>query len=442
MPTTSEAEAGPGAQPVAIGPTDISEGRRTWAILVLAAIALLAAVDRNVLSVLLVPIKHSLHASDAAMGALTGAAYALVYSTLAIPMARFADRTNRRNLIAFAVALWSGMTALSGLASTFVQLLIARVGVAVGESTQMPASFSMIGDMFPPTRRGGAIGVMTVGSVLGFSIGAFIAGVLNDRFGWHIAMMAVGLPGLLVALIVWLTIREPVRGGQDGGLHDLDASTLLGALRRLTQIRCLPWLLTGLIFLNICFSGNLVWLPAFLMRVHHLTTTTMSAVFGLTVIVATVSNALAGFASDWIAKRGPRWRMYYAFGMALIASPFYAAAFLVSGTVLSTALVMVFSLVAGGLTTVTSASMISIAPANMRASMAALSGVTVSVFGGLGAFVIGLLNDVLYKQFGDYALRYTMLMLPASLLISALIFLIASRGIDQDVADVAGRARL
>jgi predicted MFS family arabinose efflux permease len=419
-------------------PEVYGEGARIWVMLVLAAIALLAAVDRNVLSVLLVPIKTSLHASDAAMGALTGASYALVYSTLAIPMARLADRSNRRNLLTLAVALWSAMTAFSGLATNYLQFLIARIGVAAGEAVQVPASYSMIGDYFAPTRRGGAIGVVTVGSVLGFSIGAFAAGLLNDRFGWHIAMMAVGLPGLVIALVVWLTVKEPRRGAQDGPQQAPAQASLLEDAKRLLQIRCLPWLLLAMIFLNICFSGNLVWLPAFLMRVHHLTTTSMSAIFGLTVVVATIANAVAGFSSDLIAKRGPRWRMYYCCAMAAIATPFYAAAFLVGPTATSAALVMTFSLISGGLTTVTAAALISIAPPNLRASMAALSGIASAVFGGFGAFIIGQLNDVFLPRFGEETMRYTMLVLPASLLLSAAIFLLASRSMDSDVAKVSG----
>jgi predicted MFS family arabinose efflux permease len=411
-----------------------------WVTVVLSMVWLLAAVDRNILALLLVPIKKSLGASDAAMGALTGVAFAAVYATTALPMARVADRSNRRNFMVLALAFWSAMTALSGLTTNFAQMLLARVGVAAGESANVPATMSFLGDLYPANKRGGAIGILTIGSALGFSLGAVLAGVLNDKFGWHVAMMVVGAPGLLLAVVLWLTVPEPPRGGHDApAAQDPKGLTLGQSLKRLAQIRTAVPLLLGLVFLNLAFMAWLNWLPAFLMRAHHLSTTKMSAIFGLAVgLGGVLSNIAAGFISDRLARRGARWRMYYCCIMVVVAIPLQLAALLVPQITPAVICMCGFSLAAGGLTTVTSAATLSISPANLRAFMAALFGFGVSVLGaGLGPWAIGALNDALKSALGDQAIRYTLLMAPASLAVAGLMFFWASRTIEADAPETA-----
>jgi len=416
----------------------LSAGYSVWVTIVLSLVWLLAAVDRNILSLLLVPIKNSLGASDAAMGALTGAAFALVYATTALPMARIADRSNRRNFMVLALAFWSAMTAVCGLASSYLQLLLARVGVAAGESANTPATMSFIGDLYPANKRGGAIGILTIGSALGFSLGAILAGVLNDRFGWHVAMMAVGAPGLIVALLMWLTVPEPRRGAHDGpAAHSPDAASVWRSLKRIAAIRTATPMLLGLIFLNVSFMAWLNWLPTFLMRVHHLTTTQMSGVFGLVVGVGGVlSNVFAGFISDRLARRGARWRMYYCAVMVLVSIPLIIGALLSPAIGPAIACMCLYSLGAGGLSTVTSAAMLSISPANMRAFMAAIFGLAVSILGaGAGPWIIGVMNDALKGALGDQAIRYSLLVAPASLALAGLMFFWASRTIERDAIE-------
>jgi predicted MFS family arabinose efflux permease len=411
-----------------------------WVTVVLSLVWLLAAVDRNVLALLLVPIKKSLGASDAAMGALTGAAFAIVYATTALPMARIADRSNRRNFMVLALAFWSAMTAVSGLATSYIQLLVARVGVAAGESANTPATMSFLGDLYPANKRGGAIGVLTIGSALGFSLGAMVAGALNDRFGWHVAMMAVGAPGLILALVMWLTVPEPQRGAhEEAPVRDLEDLPFAESLKRIAQIRTAAPMLLGLVFLNVSFMAWLNWLPAFLMRVHHLTTTQMSAVFGLAIgLGGVLSNVAAGFISDRLARRGARWRMYYCCTMVVVAIPLQLIALLTPQITSAVVCMCLYSLAAGGLSTVTSAATLSISPPNMRAFMAALFGLAVTVLGaGVGPWMVGALNDALKGALGDQAIRYTLLMAPASLALAGLMFFWASRTIEADAPETS-----
>jgi predicted MFS family arabinose efflux permease len=421
--------------PVATDVARVSPGLAYWATVVLALVGLLSAVDRNILALLLVPIKKDLGVSDSAMGALTGGAFAVVYATAALPMARLADRGSRRNIIAAAVVFWSAMTAACGLATSYVWLLLARIGVAAGESSAGPATSSMLGDLFPADKRGGPISILTIGAALGFALGAYIAGVLNDRYGWHIAMMAVAAPGLLVALLMWLTVPEPPRGAHDGErANQVEAGAMGDSLRTIAKIRTVAPLLLGMIFLNVAFLGWLNWLPAFLMRVHHLKTAQMSAIFGAVVgIGGVLGNVVAGFASDRVARRGARWRMYYCGAMIVLAVPLLAAVLIVSELKVAIACMVVFSLTAGGLTTVTGAAALAISPPRLRAFMAAVFGLAVSILGaGGGPWLIGALNDALKGRYGDGAIRYSMALIPLSLALSGLMFLWASRTIDRD----------
>src|SRR5690606_39012068 len=166
---------------------------------VLALVFMLAATDRNIMSILLAPIQQDLKVGDAAMGALTGAAFSIVYAVTALPLAAIADRGHRRNLVAAALAFWSLMTAACGMAAGYFTLLLARMGVAVGEAAHQPSIMSMVGDLYPRHRRGAAIGCLAIGTSVGMALGAYIAGWISDNHGLRTAFFAMGLLGLLVA---------------------------------------------------------------------------------------------------------------------------------------------------------------------------------------------------------------------------------------------------
>ena len=193
-----------------------SPAARQYALSVLVVVYTFNFIDRQILSILLQPIKDELGLSDTALGLLTGFAFALFYATLGIPIARYADRGNRRNLIALALAIWSGMTALSGLAQNFWQLLAARIGVGVGEAGCSPPAHSMISDYFPAERRATALGIYSLGIPVGILFGFLAGGWLNEFFGWRVAFFVVGIPGLLLAVLVRFSLREPPRGMRKG----------------------------------------------------------------------------------------------------------------------------------------------------------------------------------------------------------------------------------
>lgn len=214
-------------QPAAPAPP--SPGYSRYALAVLVIVYILNFLDRQILAILAERVKADLGASDAQMGYLYGTVFAIFYAVFGIPLGRLADVWDRRRLITWGLAAWSAMTALSGLARSFPQLALARIGVGVGEASANPAAYSMLSDYFPASKRATALAIYSGGIYLGGGLGLGIGGLIVDRWeaayatgaapfglrGWQVAFLAVGLPGLLLAL--WVrTLREPLRGGREG----------------------------------------------------------------------------------------------------------------------------------------------------------------------------------------------------------------------------------
>ena len=189
-----------------------SPSARKYALVVLTLVYTFNFIDRQLLSILQESIKVDLSLSDSQLGLLTGFAFAMFYVTAGIPIARFADRSNRRNIVAVSVGLWSAMTAVSGLVQNYGQLLAARIGVGVGEAGGSPPSHSIVSDIFPPEKRASALAFYSTGVNLGILFGFLFGGWLNEFFGWRVAFMVVGIPGVLLAILVRTTVREPIRG--------------------------------------------------------------------------------------------------------------------------------------------------------------------------------------------------------------------------------------
>ena len=194
----------------------ISEQVKRYTLGVLVVVYTFNFIDRQILSILIEPIKADLGISDFGMGLLSGTAFAIFYATLGMPLALVADRWNRRNLIGLSLAVWSGMTALSGLAMNFWQLAIARIGVGIGEAGCSPSAHSMLADLYPAKERATALSIYALGIPIGIMFGMFAGGAIADAFGWRIAFFVVGVPGLLLSVVVFLTVKEPPRGHADG----------------------------------------------------------------------------------------------------------------------------------------------------------------------------------------------------------------------------------
>jgi predicted MFS family arabinose efflux permease len=287
----------------------VSAPRDRWYVLaVLTVVYALNIADRFSISTLIEPIRQELQLSDKGIAWLTGGALALFYVTVGIPVATLADRANRRNILALALAIWSGITALCGLAQNYWQLLLARFGVGIGEAGGTPPSTSILADNFPPQQRPLALSIYGLGTCLGAWLGSSVAGAAAERGGWRAAFLVLGIPGMAVALIVWLTVREPRRGQLDARALPVAGGTLPATLRFIATQRSAMHLLVGGAVATFWSWGLMWWTPAFLQRSHHLTTGQAGQLLGpMHLIAGTLSTLLAGALMARRAAADPRY---------------------------------------------------------------------------------------------------------------------------------------
>src|SRR3981081_2614150 len=203
------------ATPAAVSADVIARqpARRYFVLGLLTLIYALNFLDRTIFNVLIEPIKKEFSLSDTAMGLLAGFGFVLFYSLMGIPIARVADRLNRRNIVALALAFWSAMTLFCGMVQSVTTLALARIGVGIGESAGTPASQSIVADLFTKNERPRALGIYAIGTYLGIFLGYFIGGYVNQHYGRRMAFFTAGLPGIALAVVLWLTVSEPKRGG-------------------------------------------------------------------------------------------------------------------------------------------------------------------------------------------------------------------------------------
>jgi len=280
---------------------DAGGPRDRWYVLaVLTIVYALNIADRFSISTLIEPIRRELQLSDGGIAFLTGVALALFYVTVGIPIAALADRTNRRNILAIALAVWSAMTALCGLAQNYGQLLLARFAVGVGEAGGTPPSTSILADKFPSVSRPMAMTIFALGCNLGAWLGSSVAGEAAARSGWRAAFLVLGIPGVVMALIVWLTVREPRRGQLDSTPLSPKPNSLFATLRFIASQRSAVHLIIGGSVATLWSWGLMWWTPTFLQRSHHLTVGEAGALLGrMHLIAGTAGTLLAG----WLMTR-------------------------------------------------------------------------------------------------------------------------------------------
>lgn len=296
---------------------------RAWVLAVLTLTYMFNHVDRQILVILIEPIKAELGIGDTQVGLLSGLAFAAFYATLGIPVAMWADRGNRRNIIALALAIWSGMTAISGIAQNFWQLLLARMGVGVGEAGGTPPATSMIADLYPPQERATALGIYTGGIGLGIMAGFALGGYVYELWGWRAAFFAAGIPGLILALIVRFGIPEPVRGLADQRKDDSPAPSIGETLRFIFTQSSYLWLLAGCLLICVSANAFLVFTSSHLQRTYGLTPGQVSLPLGVLIGgVGSIGAIVLGRACDVLSKRDMRWRPLIIAACAGIALPF------------------------------------------------------------------------------------------------------------------------
>ena len=418
----------------------VTDRYRRYVLGLLVVVYVFNFIDRQILTILLEPIKRDLDLSDGALGFLSGLAFALFYSTLGVPIARWADRGVRRSIIAGALFLWSGMTALTGLAQSFWQLALARVGVGVGEAGCSPPAHALISDYFPADRRATALSIYALGIPIGSAIGVLTGGWVNEFFGWRVAFAVVGVPGLLLAAVVRWTLREPPRGLADGRAPEPapageSALLVFRFMLRLPSFRHLS--LAGALHAFYGY-GAAAFIPAFLIRVHGFETGELATWLALLIAVfGALGTYLGGRVGDWLARRGdPRWYMWVPAVATLATVPFVLGFYLWPSGYVALLFHVPTSIASAMWLGPTFATTQNLAPLRMRATASALLLLIVNLIGlGMGPWAVGALSDALAVGLGVEAIRYALLgVVLAGSLWSAVHYFLAARTLRADLA--------
>ena len=397
-------------------------------------------IDRQLMSVLLEPIKNEMQVSDTAMGFLTGIAFAIFYVLMGIPIARWSDRGSRRNIISLSVAAWSLMTAATGLATSYTHLLVARIGVGIGEAGGGAPSHSLISDYFPPERRATALGILTTGGGVGITLGLLLGGWLGDLYGWRIAFLVLGLPGVLVALLVRLTVREPVRGGFDSAAvrehATMSEDSVWDVVRFMWGHRSFRYLSFAATLHVFAGFGASNWNPAFLMRVHGMSGTEVGLWLGPIAGGCAGAGAIFwGMFTDRLGRRDERWYMWIPAVGSLCAMPFAYAFILIPEKTTALLFLIPAAFIGNCYTGATFAMTQGLARPHMRTLAAAIILFVMNLLGlGLGPFVLGVMNDVLEPRFGVLAIRYSLLLIALPHFLASVFNVLAARTLREDLA--------
>jgi MFS family permease len=393
-------------------------------------------IDRQILSILLDPIKADLGVSDTAMGFLTGLAFALFYTIAGIPIARWADSGTRRSIIAMGLFVWSAMTACSGLARNFAQLALARVGVGVGEAAGSPPAHSLLSDYFPPERRATALSIYSSGIYVGVMFGYLAGGWLSELFTWRVAFFVVGLPGLVLAVVVRVTVREPRRGRTEHGPVDAGRENLRDVARFLMARRTFVLAAIGCGLTAFSGYGFGAWVPAFLGRVRGMGSGEIGTWIGLANGITGAGGAiLGGYVADRLGVRDRRWYLWVPAWSTLLAIPLAIPFLLVENKVLSLAFYFPYNFFGSAFLGPVIAVTYSLVKLRMRALASAILFFILNLIGlGAGPQIVGVLNDLLAPRFGGEAVRYSLFVVNLLALFAVLLFFLAARTLKEDLA--------
>ena len=411
-------------------------GSRGWVLGVLTSIYLVNFIDRQILAILLPQVKAEFDLSDTVLGLLVGPTFALFYATMGLPLALLADRVNRRRLIAASLALFSAMTIACGLVAQFWQLAVARILTGVGEAGTGPASQTMITDLYPPERRARAQAIYATGANLGVLVAFAAGGAIAHAWGWRVAFVAAGLPGLVLTLVLLATVRDPQRGASDpAAASHGDApgfATVMGQLWRSRAFRY-----TALGACSTCFTAYALgsFFPLFLDRSHGLSTRDIGIVMALIMgVCGGLATYAAGHLADRFGRRDARWYAYVPALAALAPLPLAPICFLAQDTGIALAAAIVPLSLTAAFIGPTIAVVQRLVPLRSRATAVATLILIDNIVGlGLGPQFVGLASDLWRPALGEDSLRYAMLAAMAGSAVSVFGFVMAARHLCADI---------
>ncbi len=413
---------------------EYSAAYRAYVLVLLTAVYVTNYADRSILTTLTQPIKEEFGLSDQMMGAMGGIAFAVFYTGFGLPIALLADRWNRTRIIAMASATWSFFTALCGLVTNAWQLFGARIGVGVGEAGGSPPAHSIISDLYPAKQRATALSIYALGVPIGFAIGSFVGAPVAEAYGWRTAFLVLGIPGLILSLLVWLTIREPRRGMSDEAPAEapaeaIPAPSLISVFRFMLSQRALVHVIAGATVVTITGYAGVNWNAAFLMRSHSFTLTQAGFYLGMVAIFASVAGTfIGGILADQFGKTDRRWNTWIVALFYAIGLPATLFAFSTEDTTLMMWLLPIPTFVAGVYLGPTFAMVQNLVGVRMRALASALLLFIINLVGmSIGPWVAGLLSDIFAADYGVHSLRHALFLLYFLNIWGILHYVLASR---------------
>ena len=388
---------------------EITDRQRRYTLFMLVLVFTSSHVDRQIMGILGQPIKESLLISDTQLGLLTGIMFAVFYATLGMPMAMWADRNNRRNLISFSVFLWSLMTALCAAATNFMQLLLLRIGVGVGEAGSNPPSHSMIADLYPPEKRSTAMAIFGTGINWGILIGFLVGGWINEWYGWRTAFVVVGLPGILLALLVRYTVKEPPRGYSESLKQEVAAPGFWEVVGFIWRSSVLRHIVAAGALVSFAGYASVIWVPIYLVRIHGMGTGEVGSYLVLLIGVGgAIGIYLGGRIADFLsARRGEQWLPWVVALSSLISLPMLYLTFM-APTPMTAIAAYVLPAMLGTLYVAPGFALIqNSTPLEMRSVAAAINLFITNIVGlGLGPFTVGFFSDFFSQSYGEDGLRW------------------------------------
>jgi predicted MFS family arabinose efflux permease len=388
---------------------EVTDRQRNYTLFMLVLVFTSSHVDRQIMGILGQPIKESLLITDTQLGLLTGIMFAVFYATLGMPMAMWADRNNRRNLISFSVFLWSLMTALCAAATNFMQLLLLRIGVGVGEAGSNPPSHSMIADLYPPEKRSTAMAIFGTGINWGILIGFLVGGWINEWYGWRTAFVVVGLPGILLALLVRYTVKEPPRGYSESLKQEVAAPGFWEVVGFIWRSSVLRHIVAAGALVSFAGYASVIWVPIYLVRIHGMGTGEVGSYLALLIGVGgAIGIYLGGRIADFLsARRGEQWLPWVVALSSLISLPMLYLTFM-APTPMTAIAAYVLPAMLGTLYVAPGFALIqNSTPLEMRSVAAAINLFITNIVGlGLGPFTVGFFSDFFSQSYGEDGLRW------------------------------------
>jgi MFS family permease len=434
-----------------IDTSHVSPGYRKYVMGLLLVIYILNFLDRQVVNILAEPIKNDLGLADWQLGLMGGLAFALLYTILGLPIAVLAERKDRSVIISIAIAVWSACTAASGMAQNFIQLVLARVGVGIGEAGCTPPAHSLIIDYAPKQKRGSALAMYGMGAPLGGLLGMAFGGLIADAYGWRMAFFVAGAPGIFIAILTYFTLKDPRTAQRLKDARDKvqqKGVTIRETISVLAKRPSYYWCSAGITIKAFISVGYALFLASFFLRNHPAEVTQFAAAIGLEsmgflgLTIGVMSGGfgalgmwLGGQLSDRFGKRDARWNMYICIVAALAFIPPFIAAMLAPSLGLALVALAVTAMLSNLHYGPSISSMLSVAPPNMRAPASAIQLFIANLVSlGLGPLAVGLLSDTLAVSMGAAeGLRWALICTSSLGILAAISFWIASRTLRQDL---------